>query len=166
MGSGTGLLERLRSSWRVALKEVSAFGVVGGSTFVLDLVLYQLCYAGLGLGALTSKVVSTAVTATVAFLAHRYWSFSHRRRPGLRREYPAFVVLNVVALIISLAIIGVARYVLGRTDVYELQAANLVSIAVATLFRFFAYKRWVFPSHDGRAAAERTDRDQDMGAAA
>lgn len=140
------LLGRLRSSWRLLLKELSAFGVVGGLTFVLDLVVYQVSYDRVGLGALTSKVVSTVITGTVAYLAHRYWSFSHRDRPGVRREYPMFVLLNVVALLISLFIIGAARYGLGRTDVLELQVANLVSIAVATAFRFFAYKRWVFPA--------------------
>lgn len=140
----------LRSpAWRILVKETSAFIVVGAATFLLDLGMYQAGYTTLGLGALWSKVLSTLVTTVAAYVLHRYWSFSHRQRPGLRRELPLFVVLNLAALLISLAIIAVARYGLGLTNVYHLQVANLVSIAVATAFRFFAYKQWVFPAVSG-----------------
>ena len=38
-----------------------------------------------------SKLLATLVSMTVAYVAHRYWSFSHRARTGLRREYLLFV---------------------------------------------------------------------------
>ena len=72
------------------LKELSAFGVVGAVCFVLDLALFQLLYAHAGVGAVTAKLCSTLVSMTVAYFGHRYWSFSHRARTGLRREYMLF----------------------------------------------------------------------------
>lgn len=137
------LLERL-APWRVLAKELSAFVVVGGLTFLLDVGVYQLCYATFGVGAVTSKVISTVVAALVAYVMHRQWSFSHRTRPGVKQELPLFVLLNGIALLISMGIIAAARYGLGLENVYQLQAANVFSIAVATVFRYFAYKRWVF----------------------
>lgn len=129
---------------RVLVKEVSAFLVVGGVNFGVDLAVYQFTYTQLHQGALVSKVVSTVVTSTLAYFLHRHWSFSHRARTGLQREFVLFVLLSVLSLGLGLIIIGTVRYGFGQTDVAYLQAANVLSILVGAAFRFWAYKRWVF----------------------
>jgi putative flippase GtrA len=135
-----------RQAWRLLLKEVSAFGVVGGACFVLDLALFQLLYTSVGFGAVTSKLVSTLVSMTVAFLGHRFWSFSHRARTGMRREYLLFAVINGSTLALGLAIIAFVRYPLGQEHSLVLQAANVLSIGLGTVIRYLAYRRWVFPA--------------------
>lgn len=155
-------LDRLRSaladSWRVLAKELSAFGVVGAVNFALDIGIFQLLYAHVGMGALPAKVISTVVTTTTAYVMHRHWSFSHRARVGIRREYPVFVLVNGLTLLLSLAIIGFVRYPLGETDPWVLQMANVLSIGIGTVIRFLCYKRWVFPRQEqaGEPAAEPT----------
>lgn len=138
-------------AWRVRAKEVSAFGIVGGLAVLLELGAYQVMYDVVGMGPLISKVISTAVATTFAYFMHRHWSFSHRGSIGFRTEYTLFVILSVLSLGFGLAIIGFVHYGLGHRDVLSLQIANLVSIAVGAIFRFWAYKRWVFP-------ADSTDR--------
>lgn len=133
-----------RGRFRVLVKEVSAFLVVGGINFGVDLAVYQVTYAHLHQGALVSKVVSTVVTSTLAYFLHRHWSFSHRARSGLRREFVLFVTLSALSLVLGLVTIGAVRYGFGRTDVATLQAANVFSIVMGAIFRFWAYKRWVF----------------------
>src|SRR4051794_18861682 len=135
-----------RQAWRLLLKELRAFGGVGGFCFVLDLGLFQLLYASAGMGAVSSKLVSTVVSMTVAFLGHRFWSFSHRARTGVRREYTLFAVINGTTLGLGLAIVAFVRYPLGQEHALALQAANVVSIAVGTVIRDLAYRRWVFPA--------------------
>jgi putative flippase GtrA len=135
-----------RQAWRLLLKELSAFGVVGAFCFVLDLGLFQLLYTSAGMGAVSSKLVSTVVSMTVAFLGHRFWSFSHRARTGVRREYTLFAVINGTTLGLGLAIVAFVRYPLGQEHALVLQAANVVSIAVGTVVRYLAYRRWVFPA--------------------
>ncbi|MDQ3504725.1 MAG: GtrA family protein [Actinomycetota bacterium] len=142
----TGLVARLFASWRILLKELSAFGVVGAVNFALDVTIFQLMYAVVETDALVSKIVSTSITTTTAYFMHRHWSFSHRARTGLRREYPIFFLVNALTLALSLAMIGVVRYPLGQTDALILQLTNIASIAIGTVIRFTAYKRWVFPS--------------------
>lgn len=137
---------RLFASWRVLLKELSAFGVVGAVNFALDITIFQLMYTVVGTDALVSKIVSTSITTTTAYFMHRHWSFSHRARTGLRREYPIFFLVNALTLALSLAMIGVVRYPLGQTDALILQLTNIASIAIGTVIRFSSYKRWVFPS--------------------
>ena len=142
------------TTWRLLVKEVSAFGVVGSSCFLLDIGLFQLLYAHVALGAVTAKLLSTVVSMSAAYVAHRYWSFSHRARTGLRREYLIFALVNGVTLALSLAVVAVVRYPLGQHGALVLQLANVGSIAVGTVLRFLSYRRWIFVTPDHPQAAD------------
>ncbi|CAN5314766.1 GtrA family protein [soil metagenome] len=146
MAAGSGIMARLRDSWRVLLKELSAFGVVGAVNFALDVAIFQVMYTVVGADALVSKIVSTSITTTTAYFMHRQWSFSHRARTGVRREYPIFFLVNALTLALSLVMIGFVRYGLDQSDALILQLTNIASIAIGTVIRFLAYKRWVFPA--------------------
>jgi putative flippase GtrA len=158
--TGAAGLTRLRSTWRLLLKELSAFGVVGAFCFVLDLGLFQVLYAGAGFGAVWAKLSSTVVSTTVAYLGHRYWSFSHRARTGLRREYLLFAVVNGLTLLLGLAMVAFARYGLGQESALVLQAVNVASIGLGTVIRYLCYRQWVFPAHDSRHAAPRHRQEE------
>jgi len=145
VAAAAGIRATLRDTWRVLLKELSAFGVVGAINFALDVALFQFMYVVIGADALVAKIVSTSITTTTAYLMHRHWSFAHRERTGIRREYPIFFLVNALTLALSLVMIGVVRYPLGQTSVLVLQLTNIASIAIGTVIRFLAYKRWVFP---------------------
>jgi putative flippase GtrA len=139
---------RMRGTWRLLAKEISAFGIVGIACFLLDIGLFQLCYDGLGTGAVTAKLISTLISMTVAYFAHRHWSFSHRARTGVRREYVLFTVINGAALLLGMAVVAVVRYPLGQDSALVLQAANIASIVLSTVLRYLAYRTWVFPAHE------------------
>jgi putative flippase GtrA len=137
---------RIGTTWRLLLKELSAFGIVGAVCFVIDIALFQLLYAHVHLGAVTAKTLSTLVSMTVAYVAHRYWSFSHRARTGVRREYLLFAVVNGVTLLLNVGVVAFVRYPLGQESALVLQLANVASIAVGTVIRYLSYRRWVFPA--------------------
>jgi putative flippase GtrA len=140
------------------LRELSAFGVVGAVSFALDLLVFQVLYGHLGVGAVTAKLVSTLVSMTAAYLGHRYWSFAHRARTGLRREYLLFAAINGLTLLLGLAIVAFVRYPLGQDSALVLQAANVASTVVGTVIRYLSYRRWVFPATEpGASATEPTD---------
>ena len=140
-------IRRLTGASRHLVKELGAFGVVGTVCFLIDVSLFQLLYAYVGLGAVTSKFLATAVSMTVAYLGHRYWSFSHRARPGLRQEYVRFTAINVTTLLMGLGIVAFARYGLDQESAIVLQIANIGAIVLGTLVRYLSYRRWVFPAH-------------------
>jgi putative flippase GtrA len=155
------VVERLRRSRRLVIKELSAFGVVGAVCLGLDLALFQALYAHVGLGAVTSKLTSTVISMTVAYFAHRHWSFSHRARTGLKREYSLFFFVNGLTLLLSLAIVAAVRYPLGQDGALALQVANVASIAIGTLIRFASYRTWVFVSANAPAAiAHRANQER------
>lgn len=128
------------------IRELSAFGIVGAACFLVDLAVFQVLYAHVGLEAVLSKLAASCVSTTAAFAGHRLWSFSARAHTGVRREYPLFVAVNGATLLLSLGIVALVRYPLEQEGALVLQAANILAIAVGTAVRFTAYRRWVFPS--------------------
>ena len=136
----------LRGTWRVLVKELSAFGVVGAVSFLIDVSVFQFLITQTEIGAVTSKLLAALVSTTTAFLGHRFWSFSHRSHTQLHRDYVRFAVVNGGTLLLSLAIVAFVRYPLGQESALVLQAANVTSIAIGTVIRFLVYRAWVFPA--------------------
>jgi putative flippase GtrA len=149
------LSRRAGTTGRLLLKELGAFGVVGAVCFAVDVGLFWVLYTQAGLSAVAAKLVATLVAMTLAFLGHRHWSFSHRARTGVRREYLLFAVVNGVTLLQGLAIVWFVRHPLGQESALVLQLANVGSIALGTVIRFLAYRRLVFPAVAPAAAPGR-----------
>ena len=142
---------------RRRLKELGAFGVVGGIAFVVDIGLFQLLYGHLDVGAVTAKTLATLVSMSVAFLGHRNWAFAHRDKTTIRRSFTLFTLINVFTLVLGAAIIWFVRYPLDQERLLVIQAANIASIGLNSVLRYLAYRRWVFPAvprPDAVAAAE------------
>jgi putative flippase GtrA len=134
------------------VRELMKFGVVGGLAFVVDVGAFNfLMYAG-GTGLLydkplTAKTISVIAAVTVAYFGNRHWTFRHRGRSNLGREYMLFFLLNGIGLVIALACLGFSRYLLGlHGPLADNVAANVVGLALGTAFRFWSYRRWVFPA--------------------
>lgn len=142
---------------RRRLKELGAFGVVGGFAFVIDVGLFQLLYGYLEIGAVTSKTLSTVVATCVAFLGHRNWAFAHRDKTTVRRSFTLFAIVNVGALILGAAIIWFVRYPLDQERLLIIQIANIGSIGLNSVLRYLAYRQWVFPALDRGTAAPGPD---------
>ncbi|HET7902219.1 MAG TPA: GtrA family protein [Candidatus Nanopelagicales bacterium] len=133
------------------LHEVAKFGVVGVVALVVDVGLFNLLRFAGGEGPmydkpLTAKIVSVCVATTVAYFGNRYWTFRHRGRTSFHREYLLFFVLNGVGLAISVGCLWFSHYALGLTGpVADNISANVIGLGLGTLFRFWSYRRWVFP---------------------
>ncbi|MGN6332580.1 MAG: GtrA family protein [Motilibacteraceae bacterium] len=132
------------------VREALKFGVVGLIALVVDVGVFNLVrYAG-GDGPLhdkplTAKTISVVVATTVAYFGNRYWTFRHRGRSGLGREYVLFFVLNGVGLGIALGCLAFSHYVLNLTGpLADNISANVVGLVLGTLFRFWSYRRFVF----------------------
>jgi putative flippase GtrA len=144
------LIERLRGAIDILIREVIKFGVVGAVAFVVDIGLFNLLRFGGGEGPLydkplTAKIISVAVATFVAWLGNRYWTFRHRRRTQAAHELALFVAFNVVGMLIALACLGFSHYVLDlRSPLADNISANGVGLVLGTLFRFWAYRTFVF----------------------
>jgi putative flippase GtrA len=127
--------------------EIGKFGAVGLVNTALDYAVLNLL---LSVGPLKAKVAATVVATTASYFMNRHWTFNTRDRAGLRREYALFFALNLVGMVIQLAVLGVAKYGLGFTehgggdDRLAFNLFNALGIAVAMVFRFWAYRAFVF----------------------
>jgi putative flippase GtrA len=147
------LMDQIRGSWRILVKEVVAFGIVGFLSLIIDLGIYNLMLHH-NIGVLTAKLVSTIVATTFAYFGNLYFSFSHRARTTLGRETSFFFGINVGALIGAELILAVFAYPLHyKYDQLIMNVVNLFTIGLGTVFRFWAYKRFVF-LHPDRVAEQ------------
>jgi putative flippase GtrA len=133
--------------------ELGKFGVVGGIAYVVDTTALKLLLSA-AINPLLAKTIATVISATVAFIGNRHWTWRDRPRSGLRREYTLYFAFNVVGLGIGLACLGISHYWLGRTwpifttQLADLISANGVGLVLGTMFRFWSYRAIVFRTQD------------------
>ena len=161
------LLDRVRDSLSMLGREIAKFGAVGLSAFVIDVGLFNLLmYAG-GSGPLndkplTAKALSVIAATTFAYFGNRYWTFRHRGRTHMGREYLLFFALNGAGMLIALTCLWFSHYALGLdSPIADNISANVIGLALGTLFRFWSYRKWVFPAipADDEADRELAERD-------
>jgi len=140
MPSARQLLARLKG----LVPEAFAFGVIGaGNTLLYLLIVYVLA----DIGAVKASVIATVVTTTLAYIANRYWTYRHHARSALRREYTLFFGFNLAGMVIQSGSLAAGKYGFGlseQRDLHLLMAISVVGIVCATIFRFWAYRTFVF----------------------
>ena len=126
--------------------ELFKFVVVGGFCFVLDTALAYVFRFKVHLGPTTSKTLSTLIATAVSYVGNRLWSFSHRVDDdrGHRQDITVYGVINLIGLIITLIPVDIAHYLLSQTSPLAFTLSGVLGTAVATVFRFWAYRKYVF----------------------
>jgi putative flippase GtrA len=149
------LLRDVYTRFRVLIHEVAKFGIVGTLAFLITIGGANGLRYGAGAGPLTSVTIATIVATVFAFAGNKLWAFRHRKGSHLRRESVLFFVFNGIGLLIQLAFVAAARYGLGLEDRFSYNVANIVGIGVATIFRLYCYRRWVFLIADDEPLTEQ-----------
>lgn len=134
----------LYTRYRHLVPELLKFAVVGGIGAVIDLGGAALLHGKYNVGPLESKAISTTIATVVTYIGSRFWTFKHRENQALGLEATLFIVLNVIGLVIAEAVIALVTYGLGLHSQLEYNAASVVGTGLATIFRYFAYRQWVF----------------------
>lgn len=152
--SETGLLGRIKGAYDVLAREVAKFGTIGLLAFILDTSLYNYFVFGipgteitgpLGDIPLRAKILATAIATVFSWLGNRYWTFRHRRSAAAAHEFLLFVWFNILGLLIAVVCLGFSRYVLDlHSQLADNISANGVGLVLGTLFRFWAYRKYVF----------------------
>jgi putative flippase GtrA len=151
------VVRRLYRRFRQLIHEAAKFGVVGVVGLLVTNVVYGLLHERLNVGVVTATTIATVIATAVTFVGNRYWSFQHRERTGVARETVIFFVLNGIGLLIQDAVVAFNAYVLGNE--HDRTAGFIAlncGIALATLFRFWSYRKfvWAAPAAPGARPAE------------
>ncbi|HSU69824.1 MAG TPA: GtrA family protein [Micrococcaceae bacterium] len=140
------LVERFKGLVGLFWREVAKFGVVGGLAFVIDSGIFLwLLHSSMAGQPTQAKIISAVVATIFSWLANRYWTFRHRRRANIGREILLFAIMNGVGIGIASACVYVSHWVLGFTTAFaDFMAGSVIGLVLGTIFRFFAYRFWVF----------------------
>lgn len=149
----------LRESVDLFWREAAKFGVVGAIAFVVDVGGFNLLFHGPLAGRLTtSRIVAGVAATTVAWLGNRLWTFRHRASRPVHHEALLFFLVNGVGLLIGIGWLNLTYNTLGLTSPLWLNVNNVFGIGLATLFRFWAYRTFVF-AEGTKAAPLGTDEE-------
>ena len=140
--------------------ELIKFAIVGGTTFIIDsAIFYTLKLTILEPKPVTAKVISGIVAVIASYVLNREWSF--RDRGGRERHHEAllFFAFSGVGVLLSMAPLWFSHYVLQlRVPAVSLTMENIADFISAYIignllqmaFRFWAFRRWVFPDEFAR----------------
>jgi putative flippase GtrA len=137
---------RLYATFGHLIHEIARFGVVGAISYVFTVALSnELRYGAPGLGPLTSLGTAMILAASFSYFANRHWTWKHKARSGVRREYGLFIALSVVGFGITEVPLAISEYVIGLHSqlAYNL-SGNIIGTALGMVWRFWSFKRWVF----------------------
>jgi putative flippase GtrA len=140
--------------------ELIKFAIVGATTFIIDSsIFYTLKLTILEPKPVTAKIIAGIVAVIASYILNREWSF--RDRGGRERHHEAllFFAFSGVGVLLSMAPLWFSSYVLElRVPAVSLTMENIADFISAYIignllqmaFRFWAFRRWVFPDEAGR----------------
>src|SRR3954447_1039250 len=140
--------------------ELIKFAIVGATTFVIDSALfYTLKLTVLEPKPVTAKIISGIVAVIASYVLNREWSF--RDRGGRERHHEALLFFGVsgVGVLLSMAPLYFSSYVLQlrvpdvsltMENIADFVSAYIIGNLLQMAFRFWAFRRWVFPDEFGR----------------
>jgi putative flippase GtrA len=127
--------------------ELVRFAVTGLAAYATDIIVFNVLLLGTATPSTWAKVVSSLAAIAVAFLGSRYFTWPERRSEQPGREYALFLAFSLVAAGIQVLCLVLSHDVLGLTGaVSDNVSGNVVGMALATAFRFWTFRTYVFPS--------------------
>lgn len=135
--------------------ELLKFGVVGAVTFVIDTaIFYGLKLTVLEPKPVTAKVIAVLVATIVSYVLNREWSFRARGGREAHHEAALYFLFSGIGVAVYSAPLWVSRYVLLMHTPYtsrfveelaDFTAGQVVGLLLGMAFRWWAFRKWVFP---------------------
>jgi putative flippase GtrA len=125
-------------------REIAKFGAVGAAGVVVNLAAFNVLRRVSDLQTVRASVVATLVAIACNYVGFRYFAYRDRDKGGRARELTYFLVFSAIGLVIENAVLYTATYGMGWHSDAQSNVAKFAGIGVATLFRFWSYRTWVF----------------------
>ncbi|MBT2404543.1 MULTISPECIES: GtrA family protein [unclassified Streptomyces] len=133
-----------RDRVRGLAREVAKFGAVGGLGVLVNLGVFNLIRSTTDLQVVRASVIATMVAIATNYLGFRYFAYRDRAQSGRTRELALFVAFSVIGLVIENGVLYTATYGFGWDTPLATNVFKFLGIGVATVFRFWSYRTWVF----------------------
>jgi putative flippase GtrA len=141
---------RLRQLFREAAK----FGAVGGLGLLVNMGTFNLLRQTTETPVVRASILATVIAIAFNYLGFRYFTYRERDKSGRTRELTLFLLFSVVGLVIENGVLYVATYGFGWDSPLQSNFFKIFGTGVATLFRFWSYRTWVFRALPAREAVQ------------
>nr|WSY54417.1 GtrA family protein [Streptomyces sp. NBC_00886] len=125
-------------------REVAKFGAVGVVGTVVNFAVSNLLWHLTSLQAVRANVIATIVAIACNYVGFRYFTYRERDKSARTKELSLFLAFSLVGLVIENGILFAAIYGFGWDSSLERNVFKVLGIGIATLFRFWSYRSWVF----------------------
>ncbi|AUH42685.1 GtrA family protein [Streptomyces sp. CMB-StM0423] len=137
---------------------MAEFAVVGGIGVLVNLAVFNLVRNSTELPVVRCSMISTAVAIIFNYIGFRYFTYRDRDKTRPPREFTLFLVFSAAGLVIENGLLYVATYGFDWDTPLQSNIFKFLGIGVASLFRFWSYRSWVFRAVPAaRAAAAPAD---------
>lgn len=171
--SAVGLLPARAQAKALAHQQLLKFAAVGATTFVVDTVIFFVLKSTvLEPKPVTAKVIATLVATILSYVLNREWSFRTRGGRETPHEAVLFFAVSAIGLAINSFPLWVSSYVLDlrvpdvsslTENVADFISAQIIGTLLAMVFRYWAFKRFVFPAEMAELEHEVADLEDELG---
>jgi putative flippase GtrA len=137
--------------------EAAKFGAVGGAGLLVNLGVFNLVRHVTDLPVVRASVIATVVAIIFNYIGFRYFTYRDRDKSGRTKELTLFLLFSVVGLVIENGLLYAATYGFGWDSQLQNNVFKFLGIGIATLFRFWSYRTWVFRALPAREAVETAE---------
>ena len=134
--------------------EIAKFGLVGGTSLVINFILFQVYSSFKRNDVLIASIVASVLSTIVAYLGNRYWTYRDRDCTGVGREVVLFFGSNGVGMVIQVGCLALTHYVIGwNSNLGDFFGNYVLGMSMGMGFRFWAYRTLIFPETEPVMAA-------------
>ncbi|MFF9509575.1 GtrA family protein [Streptomyces sp. NPDC014724] len=142
----------LRARLDLLAREVAKFGAVGACGLVVNIAVSNLLWRTTDLQVVRAGLLATLVAILFNYVGFRYWTYRDRDKSGRTRELTLFLLFSAVGAVIETGVLYVATYGFGWNSPFQSNVFKILGIGIATLFRFWSYRTWVFKALPAKEA--------------
>ncbi|MFG2760670.1 GtrA family protein [Streptomyces wuyuanensis] len=150
-----------RGALRVRLnrlaREVAKFGAVGGLGLLVNMAAFNLLRHTTEIPVVRASLLATVIAILFNYVGFRYFTYRDRDKSGRTKELTLFLLFSAVGMVIENGVLYVATYGFGWDGPLQSNFFKFFGIAVATLFRFWSYRTWVFRALPAREAVQTAE---------
>ncbi len=153
----TGRIGALRQRLAGVAREVAKFGVVGALGVFVNFAVFNLMRHSTDLQVVRASVIATVVAIAFNYVGFRYFTYRDRDKSGRTKELTLFLLFSAAGLVIENGVLYAATYGFGWNSSLQSNIFKFLGMGLATLFRFWSYRTWVFktlPAKEAVASAE------------
>ncbi|MFD8060613.1 GtrA family protein [Streptomyces cyaneofuscatus] len=134
----------LRTRLDLLSREVAKFGAVGAVGLLVNVLVFNLIRHTTDLQVVRASVLATFVAILCNYVGFRYWTYRDRDKTGRTRELTLFLLFSAAGAVIENGVLYLATYGFGWDSPVQSNVFKVLGIGIATLFRFWSYRTWVF----------------------